>query len=169
MTAKRAARNRGLPPHTFEQRDGYLYWRHPVTRQKFGLGRNRAVAISQAVEANLHIEMRGQERLLDKIAGRASRTVAEFVEYYDAKLLPLRELAPITASHRKYYGRVLSDSTLGTMELRQVETLDVRKFLDHWRDAGPARTEQAIRAYLKVLWELSYSRGLVQRQPGHGD
>ena len=166
MPAKRAARNRGLPPNTFEQRDGYLYWRHPITMQKFGLGRNRTAAISQAVEANLHVAMRGQERLLDKIAGTASRTVANFVQHYESKLLPLRELAPITLNHRKYYGKLLSESKLGAMEIQRVETTDVRQhFLDRWRDAGHARSEQAIRAYLKDLWNSAIAEGWCKENP----
>ena len=57
----------GFPDRMYE-RNGYFSWRHPVTREEWGLGRDRESAIVQAREANARIEEKHPRlRLVNKI------------------------------------------------------------------------------------------------------
>jgi hypothetical protein len=46
--------NADLPANLYES-GGYFVWRHPHTRKRFSLGRDRAYAIEQADAANAHL------------------------------------------------------------------------------------------------------------------
>ena len=53
MAARRRQRKRdGWPMYLYETQ-GYYYWRHPVTKEAFGLGRDLDKAKAEAIEANL--------------------------------------------------------------------------------------------------------------------
>ncbi|MFS1538879.1 MAG: phage integrase Arm DNA-binding domain-containing protein [Candidatus Phlomobacter fragariae] len=51
MPRIRSRKNRDFPPNLYE-RKGYYTYRDPRTRKEYGLGRNKAYAISEAISAN---------------------------------------------------------------------------------------------------------------------
>lgn len=80
-------------------RNGYYSYRDPRTGAEYGLGRDRAEAIDQAIEANR--ELLGRGSLIDRVsAGPAGRTLADFEPRY-MEALRARKLAEGTRKARK--------------------------------------------------------------------
>ena len=80
----RARKNRDLSgiQNLYRDEDGYYTYRHPVTKVVYGLGKNKAKAVAQAVEANMHFQ-RQAPTLLDRILGVAERTVSDWCDQYN--------------------------------------------------------------------------------------
>lgn len=146
---RRSKDKRGWPANLYE-RGGYYSWRSPVDGVEYGIGRDRAQAFAQAVEANAHCAgMDGKGRLIDRVTGNADRTVAKWNEKYQG-LLATAKLADNTRRGYKSLGlrmvRMLKpDTPLGT-----VMALAISAGLEALaRDEGKARTAQALRNFMR--------------------
>lgn len=80
---RRLAKNRDLTgiQNLFRDGAGYYTYRHPQTKTTYGLGRDKARAVTQAVEANLKFQNQAVT-LLDRINGRDKRTVNDWCDLY---------------------------------------------------------------------------------------
>ena len=140
----RLHKNRGLVPNLYEQ-DGYYTYRNPETRKTYGLGRNRATAINQAVEANNHV-MKASVTLVDRITGRAGRTVADWCEV-------------CTPNERLRYLK----QGLGEYILERLTPLQINDWLDKWNDKP--RMRQAMLATTKTVFREAISKGWISVNP----
>lgn len=83
MTGIRKIKNRDLPPNLYK-RNGYYSYRDPRTRKEYGLGRNKAYAISEAISANqLLLNHDKVKPLTERIDGQGSVYFHEFLDRYE--------------------------------------------------------------------------------------
>lgn len=160
---RRSARNRGLP-RGLRERNGYYSWTHPDGRE-FGLGRDRTVAIKDAIEANLAIAGELQRvRLVDRLDGSSDRTLAAWAQRYE-KVLAKRGLAENTArTYRSLLKR--TRATFGDNALlERVDTLAVSDALDALQAEGKARTAQAWRSFLSDFFRAAVAAGWISANP----
>ncbi len=146
---RRSSAKRGWPANLYE-RKGYFTWRHPVTREEFGLGRDRAAAFVQAVEANLHVAgLRGKARLIDKLTGSADRSVAKWNEKYQG-LLAKSDLAACTLRAYKSRGKRMVAMLKAETPLQSVTALLISEGLEAIAvGEGKARLAQALRNFMR--------------------
>ncbi|EJS1768083.1 phage integrase Arm DNA-binding domain-containing protein, partial [Escherichia coli] len=52
MGRRRSHERRDLPPNLYIRNNGYYCYRGPRTGKEFGLGRDRRIAITEAIQAN---------------------------------------------------------------------------------------------------------------------
>lgn len=66
MPIARKPKNVTLPAN-LRERDGYYSWRHPITKQEFGIGRDVKDATRYATEANAKVLAESATSLVDRI------------------------------------------------------------------------------------------------------
>jgi hypothetical protein len=149
MSARRRSRGKPPIPNLYE-REGYFSWRDPRTREEIGLGRDRARAYAEAVEANVHIaKLTQRPRLIDKLTGTSDRSVEAWAVRY-TELLARASLAENT---RRTYKSLLVRMVrmLGAdRPLATVTSLEVSKALENLALVeGKARLAQAVRNFMR--------------------
>lgn len=161
---KRSSKKAGWPRNLYEHR-GYYTWRHPKTRETFGLGRDRARAFTEAMEANIKIAgLSRVERLVDRLDGPKRRDVASWFAKYD-ELLAKRELA---ANTRRSYKSLCKRAVrmLGAdSRLKSVTALQVTEVLDELAATGKERTAQALASFLRESFRSAIVQGWLDENP----
>jgi integrase len=141
----RSRKNAGLPPFLYVNSDGYYYYRNPITKVDIGIGRNKAQAVTQAVQANIHFQ--GQTvTLLDKILGNDARTVNDWCDQYGThpRMKWLRE-------------------GLGDYLIDKLTPLQINQWLDKWNDKP--RMRQAMLSTAKVVLGAAIGKGWISYNP----
>ena len=157
---RRSSRKAGWPANLYES-GGYFTYRNPSTGERFGIGRDKADAFTQAIEANLHLagQLR-KERLVDRLSGAQNRTLSAWFEKY-AELLAAREppLAKNSLSaYRNLTNRALA--ILGTdTKVRAVTALQVADGLETLAKSGRASTAHALRGFLHESFRVASLKG----------
>jgi len=147
---RRNSRKRGWPEHLYE-RDGYYSYRSPIDGVEYGLGRDRAKAFAQAVEANLKVSQIGVEpRLIDRITGDATRTVEAWNTKYTAILDATGKYAAVTLRQYRSFGKRMVQLLGPQMLLARVNALKIQEVLETTAvTEGKARTAQALRNFMR--------------------
>lgn len=146
---QRSKAKRGWPANLYE-REGYYSWRSPIDGIEHGLGRDRAAAFAQAVEANIHCAgLTGRPRLIDRLTGSADRSVEKWNAKYQAALAKADFAANTLRTYKSLGVRMVSmlgaDTALATVTALTIseglESIAVKE--------GKARTAQALRNYMR--------------------
>ncbi|MBI3444462.1 MAG: phage integrase Arm DNA-binding domain-containing protein [Magnetospirillum sp.] len=163
MARRRTIKRRGWPENLYETR-GYFIWRNPIDGKKHGLGRDKASASLQAIEANLHIAgMLTKSRLIDRVLGGEDQSVAAWCGRY-AKILEDRTLADET---RREFNRRIGKikETLGSHQVDKVTTKHIADFLRPWTDDGKKRMAQAMRSLMLDMFREAVAAGWAKQNP----
>ena len=146
---RRGSAKRGWPKNLYE-REGYFAWRHPGTGEEFGLGRDRAAAFAQAVEANLHLaQLVHKSRLIHRLTGEGERTVQAWNEKYQA-LLAKQPYAAVTLKSYKSLGKRMVAMLKPQTPLQLVNALEASRVLEQTAvEEGKARLAQALRNFMR--------------------
>jgi len=160
----RSARNRSLPPGVRE-RGGYFSWTNPEDGREHGIGRDRARAVAEAIEANNHLlGLTKTTRLVDRLTGSSDRSVEAWANEYE-KQLKKRTLASNT---RRTYASLLTRTRTdlgGDTAIARVTTLQIAKAIGDLRDAGKERMAQAFRSFLKDFFRAAMAEGWIESNP----
>jgi len=161
---RRSVRNLRLPPN-LRERNGYFSWRNPVDGREHGLGRDRASAITQAVEANVHVQgLAGSTRLVDRLTGSSDRSVRAFSDLYE-KQLAKRKLAENTRRSLRSLLKRTRDSLGEDTAIERVKTRDLAVKIFALADEGKARTAQAWRSFLADYFRHAVAIGWIEANP----
>lgn len=157
---RRSSRKAGWPANLYEDH-GYFTYRNPSTGERFGLGRDRADAFTQAIEANLHLagQLR-KERLVDRLSGAQNRTLKAWLEKY-TELLAGRDppLAQNTLNaYRNLTNRALAMLGADT-KVRAITALQVADGLEALAKGGRASTAHALRGFLHESFRVASLKG----------
>jgi enterobacteria phage integrase len=146
---QRSKAKRGWPANLYE-RNGYYSWRHPDTHVEHGIGRDRAAAFAQAVEANIHVAgLAGQPRLIDRLTGSADRSVEKWNEKYQG-LLAKADFAKATLRAYKSLGNRMVTMLKPDTAIASVTALTISEGLEDIAvREGKARTAQALRNFMR--------------------
>ncbi|SUB63201.1 site-specific tyrosine recombinase XerC [Plesiomonas shigelloides] len=161
MAQRRKKENRDLPPNLYVRR-GYYSYRHPQTKKEYGLGRNRALAVSQAIEANLslgNVTLTLQQRIYaDK-----TLTVRDWCEQYE-KIFMMRGLRPASITNKQKYLRVIQRE-IGDLALSAVSVRDLAELVSNYTNAGKMRTAYSLRSELVDFFKEAIAAGHVTSNP----
>lgn len=157
-------RKRGLPPNLYERR-GYFSWRNPLTREEFGVGRDRSDAILQAIEANIHVAKRaGNQRLVQRLAKAdvTKRNLSAWNEKYQA-LLKANERSENSLRSAKSMGARMV-RMLGDIPLDSVTALSISKVIEAVIAEGKIRTAQALRGFMRDCFREARVAGWLTKE-----
>jgi integrase len=166
MGRPRSARKRYLPANLYE-RGGYFSWRHPETGVEFGIGRDKSLAINQALEANTHLlGAADQIRLIHRMSGDAAgETVADWVEKFHVEIVPTRNYKKNSLYAIKSKGKAVKESALGGVLMRQLTVRHVSEFLDEYLKSGRHTWAALLRQYLVDLLDCACQKGWLEFNP----
>lgn len=162
---KRSKGKQGWPPNTYE-RKGYYSWRHPVTREEYGLGRDRQKAFVQAVEANVQIAgLRQMPRLIDRLTGASGQSVGAWAAKY-ATILERHDLAANTRRGYKSLSKRMVAMLGADYPVRSVTALQISEGLDAIAlTEGKARLAQALRGFMRDSFREAMVQGWRDDNP----
>lgn len=164
MAARRRQRNRQDWPKYLYETNGYYYWRHPVTDESFGLGRDFEKAQTQALEANLHLQQqREKARLVDRITGNDKRTVGNLLVRY-VKDMAGKNLAENTLRTKKSMISRIEDRW-GTHPYSTLTTAMVDEFLQELITDGKERMAQSFRSFMIDVGNKAIAIGWATHNP----
>lgn len=163
---RRSERKRGWPKHLYE-RDGYYSWRHPKTREEFGLGRDKAKAFAQAVEANIHIQkLTDRPRLIHRLTGEGERSVEAWNTRYQAAIAK-QNYAAVTLKGYRSLGARLVRMLGAETPVGSIRALPVSQMLEAVVLEGKARTAQALRKFAQGWFREALVAGWTEESPVH--
>lgn len=157
---RRSTSKRNWPPNLYE-RNGYYSWRHPKTREEYGLGRDRAKAFAEAVEANVHLaSLTMKSRLIHRLTGDSSRSVKAWNDKYQAAIAKQDYTAGTLRGYKSLGGRLvrmLGEET----PMASITALAVSEMLDEVVGEGKARLAQALRGFARDSFREAKVRGWI--------
>jgi integrase len=154
--ARRSIKRRDWPRGLREPRPGYFAWEHPDGRI-LPIGRvPLAVAKSEATAANLYIAEH-RTTLVDRLAG-ASQTVADLLD---------KMPEPANRNTRKSTKTLDSKirAKLGDIHCAALRVRDVAELLEEVKEAGKARTAEALRSRLLAVCRKGQALGWMESNP----
>lgn len=162
---RRSLAKRGLPPNLYE-RKGYYSWRNPVTREEYGIGRNKAVAIQQTVEANNHFYgLVTKPRVIDRLTGDADRSVAAWSLKYAQALQKVKRADNTRRTYASLNRRIVA--LLGSeTPIKNVTALHVTNALDQVAvTENKPRLAQALRHFMRDWFREAIVQGWITDNP----
>ena len=160
---KRSAEKQDFPDNTYESA-GYYRWRHPVTRQEYGLGSDKAHAFKEARRANLHISMEHPApSLVDRISGKAD-TWSDWMDTFESLLME-RKLAKNTLRNYKSLCGKARDLAKENEPFNSVTTRVIASALGRLKDDGKIRQAQQFRTFLIDMFNMAIGEGLCEKNP----
>lgn len=161
---QRKGKSRGLPPNTYARHDArtgrtyYSYQGPDGTR--YGLGTDRAEAIRQANDANVR-RASAPDELWQRITQASTPTVAEWADTFEAACRERGQAANTARTRRSHLNRIRG--AIGHINLADLTTRHCAEVLEELREAGKARTAQAIRSTLRELLREAIAAGHIER------
>lgn len=151
--------NKGLPENLYfdKRRSSYRY-RRPTDGKWFQFGKDRLKAIDAAKQLNFAL-MKGAD-LVNNVLGDVVESFDTFLDNYESKILPPRELANGTlqlyAVHFRRFRKVFADKTIEQITTRMVAEL---------LDSLTPRSANQSRALLVDIFNHAASKGLCPDNP----
>ncbi|WGM00673.1 site-specific integrase [Arsenophonus nasoniae] len=163
MTRIRKIKNRDLPPNLYK-RNGYYSYRDPRTRKEYGLGRNKAYAINEAISANqLLLNAEKVKPLTERIDGQGSVYFHEFLDRYE-EILKTRGLRERTL--KEYWQRIgVIRKGFIDAPIQNITTKNIADFLHPFIHEGKTTTAKLLRGSLIDCFREALASGLVELNP----
>ena len=158
----RKSGSKDLPPNLYRKKDvrngkTYYTYRDPETGRVYGLGSDKAAAITQAHDQNRESYFKTGPALMERIAAGPRKTLSEWiVEFrveYSKRGLSESSVATI--------GRRLNqiDKALGAHGIREIGTLEVATYLKGIEAEGKASMARAMRSLLQDVFREAIAVG----------
>ncbi|HGJ5899931.1 phage integrase Arm DNA-binding domain-containing protein, partial [Arsenophonus apicola] len=163
MTRIRKTKNRDLPPNLYK-RNGYYSYRDPRTRKEYGLGRNKAYAINEAISANqLLLKAEKVKPLTERIDGQGTVYFHEFLDRYE-EILKTRGLREKTLKDYKQRIGVIRKGFVNA-PIQNITTKQIADFLYTFIHEGKITTAKILRVSLIDCFKEASASGLIQSNP----
>jgi enterobacteria phage integrase len=148
---------RDWPAGLREPRPGYFTWRNPETHKDMAIGRvTLAQAKHEAREANEYLQAQ-KPSLIERMTG-AANTIAQLVEK-----MP-ESATPNTAKSLRSLDKKIK-AKLGALPCHGLTVRHCAELIEGERDAGRARTAQALRSRLVAICARGMELGWLEANP----
>lgn len=158
MGRKRKQENEGLPPNLYKRKE-IFYYRDPRTKIEYSLGKNKSLAVTETLQANISI-YKPKASLVDRINNIKVITFSAWLDdYYD--ILEKRELKP--KSLKDYRSRVaILKKHFPNISINEVTTKDISSFINSYPKPTMAKL---LRSTLSDAFNEAIANGLVSNNP----
>lgn len=164
MGRRRSYNRRDLPPNLYIRNNGYYCYRDPRTGKEYGLGRDRRIAVTEAIQANIEL-FSCQERssLSTRISNENVVTLHSWLDRYEV-IISTRGLKQKTLTD---YGSKLKAirERMSDMPLSDVTTKTVAEILNAYVDEGKNATAKLIRSTLSDIFREAIAEGHITTNP----
>lgn len=164
MARTRNRARRDLPPNLYVRNGGYYCYRDPNTGREYGLGRDKRLAITEAIAANMaFFGTEDIKPLAQRLRDENHVSFHTWLTRYDEIVLR-RELKEKTmANHRsrmKAFHEALPDKPVGDFT-----TKDIAEFLNGYVSQGMAASAKLMRGALLDIFREAVADGIIQNNP----
>ncbi|HAC6881519.1 TPA_asm: integrase [Salmonella enterica subsp. enterica serovar Java] len=164
MGRRRNSDRRNFPPNLYIRNNGYYCYRDPRTGKEFGLGRDRRLAVNEAIQANIEIFSGSEHRtLISRINSDDVITMHAWLDRYEIIIagrgLKQKTLADYDSKLRAIRER-LHDIPVGDVTTKQIASL-----LNDYIDEGKNATAKLIRATLSDIFREAIAEGHISNNP----
>lgn len=157
MARHRKKANKTLPPNLYQDPNGYFKYRRLDTGKWFSFGKDRPKAVSAAQQLN-SILMAGRD-LVEKVVGNSS-IFNDFLEQFESKIMPERELAEETT--KAYKNKIIHiRNSLGQKPIDEISVLEIAEFLNQF----PSVNSNRYRSLLSLIFKYAIAQGLCENNP----
>lgn len=137
MGRRRSHERRDLPPNLYIRNNGYYCYRDPRTGKEFGLGRDRRIAITEAIQANIELFSGHKHKpLTARINSDNSVTLHSWLDRYE-KILASRKTKLKTIRNNLSFLRSAIDEAVtdGLLTINPVTLVSASRY--HVIDSSP--------------------------------
>ncbi|MFE0429208.1 tyrosine-type recombinase/integrase [Citrobacter freundii] len=164
MGRRRSYSRRDLPPNLYIRNNGYYCFRNPQTGKEYGLGRDRRIAISEAIQANMDL-FSCQERnsLSVRINAENVVTLHSWLDRYEV-ILSTRGLKQKTLID---YGSKLKAirEKMRDVPVSGITTKTIAEVLNGYVEEGKNATAKLIRSTLSDIFREAIAEGHISTNP----
>lgn len=166
MTGSRKRSSRQGWPVGLYETNGYYYWRHPLSRKNYGLGRNLATAKAQACEAAISAgeeKKLAKARLIDRVTGNDERTVSALLVRYINDVAKKNLATNTLRTKTSMITRI--EARWGALPYSSLTTIVIDQFLQEFIAADKLRMAASFRSFLGELGDKAIAVGWAQHNP----
>lgn len=162
MGRQRLAKNRALPPNLYVNTGGYYYYRDPERKTQKGLGKDRAIAIHEARQANAALAVRKPSTLVDWVLGKSDYTLAEWLPIY-RELWSEKVKPTVSTLHgANSLTRTIQAADIAKMKMRHIETMHIAPFLEWFAKSSGAASGRNMRSKLGDIFRWAETQGVIE-------
>jgi integrase len=161
---RREAKRRHWPANLYQNSAGYFYWRNPVTKQDFGIGRDQAKAFGEARAANAELEQsRGYRSVVQRMTAPDDKTLQEWSVEYEAIYEETRKPTASTMKTVRAGLRAVCTAPFVDKHLRKIQTREIAEFIGKATEERGASMAALMRKTLHDMMREAETRGLIDQ------
>ncbi|HEC5298466.1 TPA: tyrosine-type recombinase/integrase [Enterobacter asburiae] len=164
MGRRRNSDRRNLPPNLYIRNNGYYCYRDPRTGKEFGLGRDKRLAVNEAIQANIEI-FSGSERktLVSRINSDDVVTMHAWLDRYEI-IITGRGLKQKTITDYGSKLRAIRER-ISDIPIADVTTKQIASLLNDYVSEGKSATAKLIRSTLSDIFREAIAEGHIGVNP----
>ncbi|MFK3703953.1 tyrosine-type recombinase/integrase [Klebsiella sp. NPDC088457] len=164
MGRKRNHERRDLPPNLYVRNGGYYSYRDPRDGKEYGLGRDRRLAVSEAIQANIELlGDAGHIPLSARINQEDSVTFHSWLERYE-KIITSRGLKPKTLIDYASKLRSIKER-MQDIPIAEITTKQIAMVLNDYATEGKHAMAKLIRSTLSDIFREAIAEGHITVNP----
>ncbi|CAM6496618.1 integrase [Klebsiella michiganensis] len=164
MGRRRNHERRDLPPNLYVRNGGYYSYRDPRDGKEYGLGRNRRLAVSEAIQANIELlGDAGHVPLSTRISQIDSVTLHSWLERYE-KIVASRGLKPKTLIDYASKLRSIKER-MQDIPIAEITTKQIAIILNDYANEGKHAMAKLIRSTLGDIFREAIAEGHITVNP----
>lgn len=153
-----------LPPNLYIRNNGYYCYRDPRTGKEYGLGRDRRIAVTEAIQANIELFSGNQHKpLTARINSDDTVTVHSWLDRYEI-IIAGRGLKQKTLTDYASKLRAIRER-LNDVPLSDITTKQIAALLNDYIDEGKSATAKLIRSTLSDIFREAIAEGHISTNP----
>ncbi|EFW7047382.1 integrase [Shigella boydii] len=163
MTGRRRNSNtRDLPPNLYN-RGGYYSYRDPRSGREFGIGRDKRIAVNEAIAANMDLLSTQHISLLDRIKGNSVTLFCELILNFRNEI-ERRQLSTNTMKRHNQRLKIISEY-FGGVPVKNIGIREVYSFLEIRAAGSKFAIANQYRALLSDIFKTAIASGLAEEDP----
>ncbi|QIJ48815.1 tyrosine-type recombinase/integrase [Raoultella ornithinolytica] len=164
MGRRRNHDRRDLPPNLYVRNDGYYSYRDPRNGKEYGLGRDRRIAVTEAIQANIELfSDAGRTPLSARINLVDSVTFYSWLERYE-KIISARGLKQKTLADYASKLRSIKERMQDT-SIAEITTKQIAIILNDYAAEGKHAMAKLIRSTLGDIFREAIAEGHITVNP----
>jgi integrase len=160
MGAPRSIKRRGWPDNLYQQPSGYFYYRNPQSKKVKGIGKDRAVAFSQARAANAVLATLTKSTLAVWVSGVEQYSLADWMDRYEPLWIAEDRPAPGTLKTAQRYIKRFKLAEFAWMQMPDITTKHIAEYLDELGKGGHS-VAMNMRARLHDIFRMAETKGVI--------
>lgn len=161
--------SKDLPPNCYKKTDArngvtYYKYRDPISGREFGLGKDKKIAIREAIEANYATSV--QPTLTDRMSAAPvvpERLFSAWLDEYQLIYAERKQAASSTKTVNMRLKRLAK--AFGDKDIRKITTMDVAGYLSGIAKDGKAQMSKALRSLLRDVFVEGMAAGWCDSNP----